>query len=406
MPQLTNPTQNNLLCSKNFRTNIVEDGFGFHKVLVSACKSPCIPISLLTEELQAMMATTTFGMAGGCEDIACEKDQQACLRLTVKGARCVVMLPTIAAMDFFQQRKELGSHFKLKEVYQCMLTINKETFQELSKLTTVFHGAVQAYDCLYIPAGMMMLERVPDAEVFGYRAALACGDVDVLGELCKVMKGANIELPILGLNSAAATASCQTIADAGADAMALGGALAAPNLIKKAPSEELPTVVATDPGSHEATKPEEPSEIPKPLSQIPDDQLQAAAAGLASAEAAPGGGAAAGEDAVGAAAASVGEAIAGGGGGAGEGAVDVTNADDAAKAADAVKAQAPAALALAEDENDEKAGQKLQPSTTAAAATVAQKKALQPAPKRTSSAAQAAAMTQKLKFGAGARGSE
>ena len=46
------------------------------------------------------------------------------------------------------------------------------------------------------PAGMMMLEHVPDADVFGYRVAMACGDVDILEDLCKVMKGAKIELPI------------------------------------------------------------------------------------------------------------------------------------------------------------------------------------------------------------------
>ena len=129
------------------------------------------------------------------EGLCGEKDLQPCLRLTIKGTRVLILVEASAAIDFFTKRKELPDKFKMKAIYHAIRHITRQALEELAQSTQVYHTTIGPGDMVYIPFGMVLVERVPDADTFGIRLPLACPSYDLLKLAQEFFKAKAIEFP-------------------------------------------------------------------------------------------------------------------------------------------------------------------------------------------------------------------
>ena len=150
------------------------------------------------QALQSLLQASTFGLAANYEGASSEKEQLACFRLSIAGTRTVIMVTTAGLIERMKTKSLIQEAFGLKTLWQYLKTMPKEAILECVKSNSVWHGTVGPNNTLYTPAGMCLLERVPNADVVGVRVGVASASfVELAASLAGILGKAGVRMPVL-----------------------------------------------------------------------------------------------------------------------------------------------------------------------------------------------------------------
>ena len=188
-----------------------------------------------SKELCGAIAPTSFGIAANFEKPSAEKDFLACMRLTWKGIRSIIMAPLPEVISYLASKSQVDlADINMAKVYSSFISLSAEALTELAGQAKLWTATCGPQDLLLIPAGVLVAERVLDADVYGIRKGFIFEeDTARMQAILKIMEDGKCKCPLLkeavGVKSTSGTPGDGSgVAAAAAKAGAVAPALAAP----------------------------------------------------------------------------------------------------------------------------------------------------------------------------------
>ena len=137
--------------------------------------APALPSTARSLTLRQSMALASFGVRGGSRHSSIEKDQLWCGNLVVEGTRCVALVRSDAIQTYMQEKGIFGV-----DVKAFFRDLREDGLTQLMASTTVWHATTGPGDYLWVPANIVVLERVMKDDCYGLRVGMLLGK-DVAG---------------------------------------------------------------------------------------------------------------------------------------------------------------------------------------------------------------------------------
>lgn len=107
--------------------------------------------------LKRQMVTSIFGIDQNYDKVSCECCPMSSLRLTLEGARTVVVADTLQLVGFMQ-RKGITGAISTPRLCSFFRSLSATTLNELKEQCTIFAATVGVGDVIYVPAGAVVGE--------------------------------------------------------------------------------------------------------------------------------------------------------------------------------------------------------------------------------------------------------